>query len=253
MTAPWLTVVTTTSRPHYLQATLDSIDRNGGATFPGEKHLYVDGHLEGWSPPTLPPSWTIYPWGEWGEGWPRGNAYNTINVLRLAAAERVPYLLYFEDDIALTRNAVSVMEDLIVPPDCFALQFCDLKQHGDPRNDKLRLLRQPIGDDESNTFDLTRPGPMWGLQALKFHPMFLRAFAQAKAPTLWARMHHSDILLSRVAVETAFPYLGIVSPSLVQHIGLKSMVNPGDGLTRRGRAAHNFPGENFDARSLTWS
>jgi hypothetical protein len=242
---PWLTVCTTPRRTDYLAATIAAIDEAGGSWFPGRKVLYVDGKSSG--PP--PVGWELR---ESEQNY--GNAHSAIALLRAAARARAPYLLFFEDDIILTRYAVDVMCDIEVPPECFMLQFCDLKAYGDPRHDALRIFNQPLGADESNTSDPTRPGPMWGNQALKVPLRSLVAFTDTATARMWRRKHHADILFSNVAAEAAgpgvTPYLGIVAPSLVQHVGLKSLCNPTQGLDKRGRIAHNFPGVDFDARSL---
>jgi len=249
MMAPWLTVITTPRRQDYLASTIAAIDAAGGLhDWKGLKFLYVDGNSDDllWKP--SPSGWLI------SSQESHGNAANSLRVLKDAAKFKVPYVLFFEDDLKISRNAIPVMAELEVPSDCWALQFCDLRSFGDPRSDEIRIFRQSMGDDVNVECDPKKACTMWGNQALKIPERTLKLIAESKIPDQWEAQHgphNADTMFSLISLEQKeAPYLGIVAPSLVKHVGsVRSMNNEGRELDL-GRSARNFPGEDFDARSL---
>jgi len=249
MTKPWITVVTTPRRPEYLEATVSAIDSTGGKEFDGERRLFTDGdgdQLE-WRPPA---DWQVFSRGRTY----RGNSFNAIRVCRDAAIAGTPYILFFEDDIALTRNAITVMSQVEIPPDCWALQFCDLRSFGDRGTDKIRIFRQSIANYTNEECDPTKACTMWGNQSLKIPLRTLKLIDKSTLIDRWEQNqgpHHADVLLSLISLEqTDAPYLGIVGPSLAQHVGMKSLCNLGRNLTDLGRSSRTFPGVDFDALKL---
>lgn len=231
---PWLSVLTCPTRPHYWEQTIMAIDAAGGAYFHGRKVLFVDGDPDG----------PIYYRGAVASGWAvrdcrkeigqrQGSARSMLAVLQAAAADEAPYLLYFEDDLQLARHAVEVMERMPVPGDFWALQFCDLKRIGGP--------------DIINT---AQTDHHWGNQAMKLPRWTIERGAKWASTYEHQHPYASDVLLGMIGTTPATPFFGVVAPSIVQHIGAESICNPNRDLSEYGRSAHNFPGVDFDARTL---
>ncbi len=241
-------MITCPRRSEYLSATISNIEAAGGADWPGSKFLFVDGDEDElkWKPPA---SWTVVYRGSY----PAGNVANTLRVFEKAAKADIPYVLFFEDDLIFTKNAVQAMAEIEVPPDCWALQFCDLRGFGDMRSDKLRTFRQLTRNHDNEECDPGKACTLWGDQALKVPQWMVERIAQSSAPQRWASKKGADVLLTLIAMEqSAAPFLGVVAPSLVKHVGFRSLCNdnrrPTDPFPER--SCRNFPGTGFDALSL---
>ncbi len=159
MISPWLTVLTTPARTDYLLGTLASIDAAGGDRFLGNRVVFVDGDRG--QVPDVPPGWAKLTTGDG----PRGTRRALWKILHLAGIARVPYLLYFEDDVRLCRRAVAAMSAIDVPPGLGFLSF--FNQHGDAPEPGIHCRR---ADDPKVGHGY------WGNQALKIPLRSLRVF-----------------------------------------------------------------------------
>lgn len=237
---PWLSVLTCPARPQYWERTLLSIDAAGGAYFHGRRVLFVDGNIDG----------AIYYRGASASSWevrgepPQGSARAMQAILRAAFEDGAPYLLYFEDDLELAQHAVEVMARLPVPADCWALQFCDVG-HVAPKTPAYFDAFYP----QTSAIHRHKTDHHWGTVALKI-PRWTLARVDVPVNFWHPRGHSSDVLLGKLGTTDATPYIGVVAPSIVQHIGVESICNPHRALSDHGRSAHNFPGVDFDARTL---
>lgn len=229
---PWITVLTLPERPLYLDRTLTSLEAAGALDFAGDRIVFVDG-----DPLRVPQRarWAYAPTNNVSRR--GGSAKALVAILRAAAQLGALYVLYFEDDVVCSRNAISAMAGMVVPTDCWALQFCDIKHLG-PGAHAAPSLTRHVADHH------------WGTQALKIPSWTLLRVLQSSEPERWPQAFSSDVLLGKIATTEATPHLGIVSPSVVQHVGAHSVCNQGQDLRECGRSAHNFAGVDFDARSV---
>jgi len=254
---PALIVLTSPRRSGYYEQTLALLDEAGGAALP--RMLFVDGPASPdsikahspWGPPggqytrLAPPEWIVRSCytgesrgGIWG-----GTKMAMVNVLRWAADVGVSDLYYFEDDVLTSKNAVRAMQAVNVPDDCAFLSFCDIKWLGG--NDKTPAIRRFAGFDEVDGTG------HWGNQALKIPQATLQYLRSSQLP-LWHYRYGSDVLLSIMVAHGPSPWksYGVVAPSLVQHVGLNSLVCPNGPQRGLGREAANFIGEDVDALSV---
>lgn len=237
MIPPWLTVLTTPARTDYLLGTLASIHAAGGHRFTGNRVVFVDGDPN--AVPAVPRGWAKLRVGEGG----RGTRRAMWKILNLAAIARAPYLLYFEDDVRLCRNAIGAMAAVTVPPGVAFLSFLN-QLEGVPARRGLHCRR---ADDPKIGHGY------WGSQALKIPLRSLRHFERSHTEPLHGWGYASDVWLGEQLATSKTPehYYGICSPSLVRHIGERTTIPSQAGQTLDGhRAGLNYPGDDFDAATL---
>lgn len=255
---PWLTVLTSPLRTCYYEATISKLIDAGADVFTGVCTLFVDGPAH-----TGSPLEAHAPWGPEGGRYKRlvpanwrvlscrsdGRSHGTkeafLGVIYAAADADAEFLLYFEDDVLPCANAVTAMCQIPVPDDIAFLTFCDIKQLcGEDNTPKIRRIDGY--DYETNTGH-------WGNQALKFPLRALKHLASAGIPP-WHYKHASDVLAAILLTTGSAPWrkYGVVSPSLIQHIGAQSLVDPHAPPYGFGRQPANFVGEDFDALTLSW-
>ena len=213
---PWLTVLTTPRRPQYLQRTLVELDCAGAAELAAAGRLLrwiaVDGDPEQIS---APPGWVKVQVGDGLDGTRRA----MLHTIQHAADGQAPYLLYFEDDVIASRNAVAAFAALAVPDECgFVTAFEVQHFHGADVAPMLTTHR---------TAALKRTqGGFWGNQALKLPAGALQHLQLAKvAPG--DPPNSSDVWLGE---QLAGPggyreVFGVINPSLFQHVGAASAVD----------------------------
>lgn len=224
---PEISVLTVPRRPQYLEGTLRAIDAAGAAQFEGKKTVYVDGPATG------------YEWIVPLTGWvidslhreSRGTRPSLWQILHRAALAGAPYLLHFEDDIRLCRNAIAAMAAIDVPP---AFGF-------------LSFFQQNAGMPDTPGFHGLPPGrTWWGAQALKVPARSLHRFKKdVSAPPENYRSGECDVWLG--------DHLrgGVLLPSIVRHIGEESAIPTQKGERATGhRAGLQYAGDDFDAGSL---
>lgn len=242
---PLLSVLTHPARRDYFAATMASVRAAGGDEY--SRTVFIDGQG------SLSPSDHDWYRAVAGPGWsfaathPSGEAIGTkssmLAVLHAAAgSER---LIYLEDDIVLCKNAISFVARYEMPLDVAFVSFCDIKNAA-PRP----------GLTVCPGYDYDAPmgqGGHWGNQMLLIPGRSLRFLRDAVALPDWgdARIA-SDIMLGISLATGPAPWrtYGIYSPSLAQHVGERSLVNPNAVARGFGRDTLTFPGTAFDAMTL---
>ncbi len=221
---PWLSVLTTPRRPQYLAETLEAILAAGGADFPGRLVVFVDG-------PTMnlraPPPFSI--WSLTNEAPSAGVKTALWTILHMAAKAGIPYLLYFEDDVRLARNAIPAMQrSEVVPPFDF-LSF--LKMNPD-------VLSEP------GIQALPEGTKFWGTQAMKIPDRSLARFLSVQS-TAVGYSFAGDVWLGEQLKA------GIVLPAIVRHVGAVSAIPGQENHTLEGWCAHraglDYVGDDVDA------
>jgi hypothetical protein len=227
-----------------LHATLRALDGAGAGDL-ASKVVFSDGPLPGAEIVTAPGR---RPWlvREHADG-PSGTIPALLRMWRGALALGADALLMFEDDVLPCRNAVHRMVRHGVPDDCALASFLDMN-------------RMPEGTEEGlyrvtgHGFSTPTTTPFWGHQALLVPRRTLQEVA-ALSPEATAEMVHrfglgSDCMLGHLMATGAIsrPSYGVHVPSLVQHVGAQSRVNPES--RDHVRPARNFPGADFDALTL---
>jgi hypothetical protein len=220
-----IVVLTTPKRPQYLAATLRDLEICGARSHVGRKVVAVDGPVRDiLKLRAAPKGWEVIQVGPGG----RGNREVFSKVCKLAAGAGGD-LLFFEDDVKGCVNAVTALELLQVPPDCGYLTVFDHRNRL-PRVTTPMLLR--VAADEPGE------GGFWGNQALKIPGRTVRHLAQQPDDRFvngvaWDTTERSltfgaDVWLGAYAASATAPWqvYGLVAPSLFQHVGGISAVNP---------------------------
>lgn len=234
MSLPWLTVLTTKSRPQYLAGTLDALDGNGrGWAFPGRKMVVFDGGGEGWS---------RLGWENRNVSREPGTVVQSARALHYIMGAAfwggAPYLLYFEDDVFVCRDAVLAMSEMEVPDKVAFLTFCNQKVGCDHVWPHVQARR---ADEPLNS-----PGH-WGSQAMKVPRRTLEIVAKAASPTCG---FSSDAWFG-AAVASGDTRYGIVLPSLVRHTGKVSTIPDQRGQPWAGhRLGLNYAGDDADGLAI---
>jgi hypothetical protein len=248
-----LTILTCPDRKQYLENTIESLKKAGLDNFQGEKIIYVDGYRD-----TFYRKFTkefeviqLELYGFSLEDKKAQTKKSLLHIMRAAARDSIDYLYYFEDDIALSKNTLSVMETVGVPNHLAFVSYCDLKDIGF----KYGIAEAPGYDFEAPEFE----GGHWGNQALVIPLHSLEMLTKHSIPewVIHKGEHNfaSDILISiMMATGGAEKRLyGVFYPSLVQHTGDISLVNPAATTVGWGRSTLSFKGEEFDASTLDLS
>lgn len=222
----WLTVLTSPKRQEYLADTLRSWEAAGADFFEGwsgegRKIVFVDGEVGEIDPAIIPFGWTVSP--IWIGGASRGNTRSMFRVLQMAGAafRNVERLVFSEDDVKVARRAFRDIVTYPLFPGYGFATFCN--------------LNGPAVQKPSSGLD-TYVGHVQhiGNQCLLFDTMMLRAAAAYEL---------SDELAATPADLVAGLLFGpwdAVSPSLVQHVGDRSLDWPGKTLKELGRQAQDF-------------
>lgn len=265
---PWMTVLTCSDRREYFAATMASIREAGGDSFPGEKNVFIDGtenfKPEDWSwYADQAPGWNLCSTGK-GLLSPRiGTKPAMLHVLYQAAEASAPYLLYMEDDIVLSKNAIKFVTSMTHPSHLAFISFCDIKNIG--RQTGITMcpgydFEGPVGE-----------GGHWGNQMLLIQGPALQYLKESTTfpdwrisipdhqkawPKKWEDvvlgMKASDIMLGVSLACSPAPWgrYGVFTPSLAQHIGERSLVNPLATSQGWGRDSLTWRGADFDSLML---
>lgn len=195
--------VTTTARDGacYLPNTLSQIAAQGPTC---ACLLLSDGPLTGERLPDLP-KWEFMVFEKMGA---RRNGWRAFEIAR----ERKEDLLLLQDDLDLPcTDAIGVMTLIEVPDGFFCLSFyaAHPTRPGEPRIVKTPARR------------------LTGAQALKFPLRSIARLASSGPPRASseppkASPHLLDDAISEVADRSPEPFVGLVVPSLVEHVGLVS-------------------------------
>jgi hypothetical protein len=234
-----LLVVATTPRPgaSYLDATLAALDQAGadGATM---KRVLSDGPLTG-----------ACPWPARAYPGPSGSRAAFRRALELALEEAADLLVWCEDDVKTTRNALRRILGLGVPDTVAYLTYIDTRECA--TGTSAGLWSCPVTGTDGRGFFCTQclAIPRRTLEFLGGVDLFA---VKVKAKGRWqATPNNIDSVLSVVLERSPWPRFGIHIPCLVEHVGATSAAHPGETLHALRRAT-NFPGEDFDALSLAF-
>ncbi len=229
------------SKGFYLPQTAKQIDAQGGRQL--TRRVYVDGEQDEarrisrrLRQSGVPSAWDVIPLG------PRAGSTEAMRRLLVHASETSADLLFFEDDLAFCRNAVTHMVQQKIPPSVGILSFFDMKEVNKGAAPGL-YRRPPTGGDGMG---------LWGAQALKFPAEVVAWLAtedwyQLRFGT--TRMASDQYMGALVARHEKRNRMAVHIPNLVQHIGHSSACFPGLGL-KTWRRATNFAGREFDALAL---
>jgi hypothetical protein len=223
-----ISVLTTPNRPDYLRDTLQSLDDAGAVTL-ADKTIFVDGYLSEAVRKNVLPGWQMRQLHT-GIG-AQGTRPSLWRILNIAARKAPPFLLHFEDDIRLCKNAIHAMLAIDVPA---WLGFVSFFQQNKGMSDAPGFHAIPNGQN------------WWGAQALKIPALSLLYFRDEKsAPRATAGGMQCDVWLgSRLRG-------GVLLPSLVRHVGLKTTIPGQENETLSGESIHraglHYVGDIFDA------
>lgn len=227
----WISVLTTPKRPGYIQRTLRELD-NAGAQALAERtgavrFLAVDGNPD---EITDRPGWVK---GQVGDGL-GGTRRAMLRVIQAAADDGAESLLYFEDDVLPCYDAVVALAFLPVPEDCGFLVACDVRGMGG----WAPALITAAADDPAFA-----PG-FWGSMAVKIPGRALHHLRAHQLDITSPQMNAADVWLGQQLAAAAAPWhkFMVVAPSLFQHYGMTSAVDPARTLEGPGRMARNWNG-----------
>lgn len=263
-----MTVLTCPARREYFAATMASINAAGANEFLGEKIVFIDGTDQ-----FTQDDWNWYA-NTAGSGWdlrctslaPLSPAIGTkpamLHVLHEAAKAEASWLLYMEDDILLSKNAIRAVVSMNYPKHLAFVSFCDIKN-----------VAPLTGITECPGYDFEGPtgeGGHWGNQMLVIQGEALsylqasttmpdwnitlpdhRASWPKSAADIVLGKKASDIMLgiSLACPPAPWSRYGVFSPSLAQHVGERSLVNPKATVSGWGRDSLTWRGEDFDSLS----
>jgi hypothetical protein len=212
-------------RGQYLERTIASIDRAGGADFEGPKVIHIDGggdipRFAGWSVESL-------------SGQRAGARKAMVAIMKAAAGARVATLLYFEDDVILCKNAIRAMLEIGVPQPLGFVTYCDLAWHPCP---PLELAAFP-------GCPTNQPVPIDGFVGCQALALPLRTLERFVEPLPdWIDRNNCDATIGQIA-----ECYGVVD-SLANHVGTQSAIM---GLAyERLRVVRGWRGEDFDADAV---
>ncbi len=239
MAKPWLTVLHNPARPEYLQRTLLELDSAGAAQLGAKGELFrwiaVDGDPDAVN---APPGWSK---GSVGNG-STGTRRALQRIVQAGADAGAPHLLYFEDDVIASKNAVSALQLIPVHPRAGFLVACNTR---DGITDDRRPFPRParpfprlalVAADGNLT-----PGGFWGTQALKLPGRTLAHLARLTIPDS-DPVRSGDVWLGENAASRAAPWpeFAVLVPSIFQHIGARSLAWPEKGIGPDRRTARDF-------------
>lgn len=220
-----LIVVPTCERPRgvsYLGNTLRMLDEAGAVDL--TRMVFVDGL----DPPAC--SWPMLTFpsrtGVRGLMW---------HAFAWAFSKGFERLIFCEDDIEICRNAITYIDQLLIPDDLAFIDFHNMN-------------RVPRSSPEDGIYPCP-PAPYHGNQCMLFPR---RTVEWLHNQPDWRHINPdaypqgADVTLGILVERSPWPLYGIHFPCLVNHIGEVSVAHSGEKL-RLGRVATNFPGVEFDA------
>lgn len=170
------------------------------------------------------------------------NYWRALRVARdLCERYRLEQILVLEDDVELCTGALEYIEAFPVPPDLAFLEWFDGAHPAAVPFTAVFTGLPPWG---------LVPGLLVKLQAVTWPLRTIRALFEAwpLPPAWWTPKHGGDDLLTCIAGDLGWDWR-VHLPNLVQHVGAVSLVDAKRTLTGK-RISKNYPGADFDARTL---
>lgn len=229
-----LVSISTCVRPggvSYLEPTAEALVREGAGEC-GVRAIFWDGPVQR---PTAG-------WDAIGHaGAPEGSRFNMWRVFRFALERQADRLVYCEDDIVPSKNAIRKICSLEVPEWAAFIDFHDMKE--------LRRAGEP-GMHRVPAAGYDRRG-YWGTQCMSFPRRTLEWLAQRDPATVARRAlpNCADATLGWLLVSSPWPMYAAHLPCLVRHAGAVSAAHPGSTL-RRHRLPSHYLGDEVDALAL---
>lgn len=177
-----------------------------------------------------------------------GQCWNYLRALQAGYDSGKPLITIFEDDIVLCRNAIARIDASDVPADCAFICWCDTFL------DRPRpVAKGPFVENQPKERGPDAPGYVrrvsalfYCSQALTFTRGSARTVLDSSLTRIWSAPNEGDTLIAQIF---RHDYYAVHYPSIVQHIGLVSLCNPGSPL-KKERVSHHFPGPDWDASQL---
>jgi hypothetical protein len=216
----------------YLEETLAALDREGAGEW-GERAIVSDGTFE-----LRLRHWTSVE----EQGARRGSRYTMWRAFHYAVEHGVERLLYCEDDIVPTKNALRTMLGMSVPDRCAFVDFHDITRLG--RLTRPGLYTMPLGR-RFQTYS--------GTQCMLFPRRTVAWLLEHDPSGVAARglPNCVDAVLGHLLTESPWPRYAAHLPCLVRHVGAVSAAHANLGI--EGRLPSHYPGDDFDSLTLVSS
>lgn len=160
-------------------------------------------------------------------------------------------LIFCEDDITPTRNAVRYLRRVEIPDSVAFVDAHDMKELRAETRPGLHLV-PAAGLDKAG---------YWGNQCMMF-PWRTMVYLSARSPLEElshlrnrpaagaGELHHgADMVLGRLVEASPWPHWAVLLPRLFRHDGVQSAAHPTKEHVDH-RVTANYPGEDFDALTL---
>lgn len=221
-----IVVLTSPRKTDYLPNTLAALDA-AGAMDVTEKLVLSDGPRE------KSCDWPIAILQK------KGSKYALWQAIIGAAAAKSERLLFFEDDVLPSKNAVRRMLSHPIPKNAFLLSFFDLGEAFATVVDATTVMPNGLYEMDGSAFS--------SMCAVAIPRRSLRILARMEPPEFfYCTENQSDTALNVVMQMRKLTY-ALHHPSLVQHIG---DVSAAGGDTAAVRTSPSFIGADFDVDSL---
>jgi hypothetical protein len=156
-------------------------------------------------------------------------------------------LIFCEDDITPTRNAIRYLRTVEIPDHVAFIDAHDMKEMRDELAPGLHLVEAPGRD---------RMG-YWGNQCMMFPRRTVEWLAARSPLEELSHMknpggelpHAADVVMGRLLEASPWPRWAVLLPRLFRHDGVQSVAHPTKTHTDH-RVTANYPGEDFDALTL---
>lgn len=212
----------------YLPDTLVSLENAGATAYP--KIVFSDGPIT-----KSPRGWSCIATEQ-----RKSSRLNLWAAIRMAVNIGAERLLFFEDDLRATQNAVHRMATVEIPKDTALVSFYDMKEV--PSDSRPGLYRSPARGRDGKGF--------WSLLGTVF-PRWMLEYLAAKDPFSVQKdvpHMHGDRTIEDLMAASPWPSFCVHIPCLVRHVGEVSAAHPGAPFAKRH--TRNYPGDLFDARQL---